>query len=89
MTSRAMCGPMATEAVAAGEGAFWTWIASGDLTMRKSSTIVDVGVDDAAVVPGLVRGEPLLLLEDDQPEIGTLREERARRGEPDDMGFSC
>jgi hypothetical protein len=33
-----MWRPMASEAVAAGDGAFRTWTAPGDSTMRKSST---------------------------------------------------
>ena len=50
----------------------------------RAGLVVDPRVDDAAVVPGLVRGQPRLLLEDHQAKAGALREERARRREPHD-----
>src|SRR2546425_4897640 len=46
--------------------------------------VVDAGVDDAAVVAGLVRGQRRLLLEDHEPCTGGARAERARGGERDD-----
>src|SRR5437773_866697 len=49
--SSAMWRPIAREAVAAGEGALRTWIASGSATMRKSSTSEPSGLTACARTP--------------------------------------
>src|SRR5262249_14794698 len=55
-----------------------------ELRLEGARLVVDAGVDDAAVVAGLVRAELRLLLEDDQPRAPGARGQRSRSGEADD-----
>src|SRR6266480_2471421 len=51
VASAAMWRPIASEAVAPGEGALRTWMASGPVTMRKSSTSEPSGLTACARTP--------------------------------------
>ena len=46
--------------------------------------VVDAGVNDAAVVPGLVRRQLALLLDDGESQAGLAQEELIGGGEPHD-----
>src|SRR5439155_16067152 len=50
-TRPAMCRPIASEAVAAGDGALRTWIASCETAIRKSSTSEPSGATACARTP--------------------------------------
>src|SRR5262249_38960065 len=52
--------------------------------LKRAWFVVDTGMDHAAIVPGLVHGEAILLLKDRQPEVWILLEQLERRGQADD-----
>ena len=58
--------------------------AGAQLGLEAARRVVDAGVHDAGVVPGLVRGEPVLLLEEDDRGAGMPSRELAPHGQPDD-----
>ncbi len=52
--------------------------------LERAGLVVDAGVDDAAVVPGLMLPDLCLLLEHDQSRAGPPAQNLARSGQPDD-----
>ena len=58
--------------------------AGAQLGLQTARRVVDAGVHDAGVVPGLVRGEPVLLLEDVHAGPRIPARELATHGQADD-----
>jgi hypothetical protein len=54
--------------------------------LQRSRLVVEAGVDHPAVVPGLVGGEPVLLLQHDDAQAGEPLRELDGDGEPQDPG---
>ena len=54
--------------------------------LERAGRVVDAGMDDAAVAPGLVRRDVALLLEHRDGGVRAQLGQAARHGEPDDPG---
>src|SRR5690606_9752730 len=52
--------------------------------LEGARAVVEPGVDDSAVVAGLVRGDPVLLLEDGDAGAGAVEGDVAGQGQSDD-----
>ena len=54
--------------------------------LQRTRPVVEPGMEDAAVVAGLVGRDRGLLLEDDDAQVGLALEQAQRRGQADDAG---
>jgi hypothetical protein len=58
--------------------------AAAQQCLERAGLVVEAGVDDAAVAAGLVRGEPVLLLEEGDLGVGSKLEQPSRHCRTDD-----
>src|SRR5262249_41149462 len=57
---------------------------AAEARLQAAGCVVQTGVEDAGVVSALVNGDPILLVEHGEAELGALLEECHRRREPDE-----
>ncbi len=72
------------DAVLVGEGEGRAHALGAEASLERSRGVGVRRVDHAAVAPGLVRREALLLLQDDQPQAGARLQQPVRGGKADD-----